>query len=80
MVYRFFCPFSGGYPSEGSVAKWCNRQELKSIFIRQKFKIPKEYLLDFLVSRYFIRIAVKSEKHQKFSEKIRKLREVSCGK
>ena len=67
-----------GY-GEGSVAKWCSKQELKSFFIRQKFKIPKEYLLDFLVSRYFIGIAVKSEKHQKFNEKIKKLREVSCG-
>lgn len=65
-----------GY-GESSVAKWCGKQELKSFLIRQKFKIPKEYLLDFLVSRYFIGIAVKSEKHQKFNEKIRKLCEVS---
>lgn len=65
-----------GY-GESSVAKWCSKQELKSFLIRQKFKIPKEYLLDFFVSRYFIGIAVKSEKHQKFNEKIRKLCEVS---
>lgn len=65
-----------GY-GESSVTKWCGKQELKNFFIRQKFKIPKEYLLDFLVSRYFIGIAVKSEKHQKFNEKIRKLCEVS---
>ena len=65
---------------ESSVAKWCSKQELKSFFIRQKFKIPKEYLLDFLVSKYFIGIAVKSEKHQKFNAKIRKMREALCEK
>ena len=62
-----------GY-GESSVAKWCGKQELKSFLIRQKFQIPKEYLLDFLVSRYFIGIAVKSEKHKKFNEQLKKLR------
>ena len=62
-----------GY-GESSVAKWCSKQELKSIFIRQKFQIPKEYLLDFLVSRYFIGIAVKSEKQKKFNGQLKKLR------
>ena len=61
-----------GY-GESSVAKWCGKQELKSFLIRQKFQIPKEYLLDFLVSRYFIGIAVKSEKHKKFNEQLKKL-------
>ena len=42
--------------------------------IQQKFQIPKEYRLDFLVSRYFIGIAVKSEKHKKFNEQLKKLR------
>lgn len=62
-----------GY-GESSVAKWCSKQELKSFFIRQKFKIPKDYLLEFLVSRYFIRIAVKLEKHQKLIEQTRRQR------
>ena len=62
-----------GY-GDSSVAKWCSKQELKNFFIRQKFQIPKEYLLDFLVSRYFIGIAVKSEKHKKFNEQLKKLR------
>lgn len=61
-----------GY-GESSVAKWCSKQELKNFFIRQKFQIPKEYLLDFLVSRYFIGIAVKSEKHKMFNEQLKKL-------
>ena len=61
-----------GY-GESSVAKWCSKQDLKNFFIRQKFQIPKEYLLDFLVSRYFIGIAVKSEKHKMFNEQLKKL-------
>ena len=56
-----------------SVTKWCSKQDLKNFFIRQKFQIPKEYLLDFLVSRYFIGIAVKSEKHKMFNEQLKKL-------
>lgn len=59
-----------------SVMRWCNKQELKSLFVRQRYHIPKEYLLDFLVSKFFIGIAVKSVKHQKFNEQIRKLREI----
>lgn len=61
-----------GY-GESSVTKWCSKQDLKNFFIRQKFQIPKEYLLDFLVSRYFIGIAVKSEKHKMFNEQLKKL-------
>lgn len=62
---------------KNSVGRWCGKRELKSFFIRQRFHIPKEYLLDFLVSKYFIGIAVKSVKHQKFNEQIRKLREIT---
>jgi len=61
---------------KNSVGRWCGKQELKNFFIRQRFHIPKEYLLDFLVSKYFIGIAVKSVKHQKFNTEIRKLREI----
>lgn len=34
-----------------SVARWCNKRELLCFFIRQRYQIPKEYLLDFLVSK-----------------------------
>jgi len=64
---------------KNSVGRWCSKQELKSFFIRQRFQIPKEYLLDFLVSKYFIGIAVKSTKHKRFNEQIRKMREMSSG-
>lgn len=60
---------------KNSVTRWCGKQELKNFFIRQRYQIPKEYLLGFLVSKYFIGIAVKSAKHQNFNEQIRKLRE-----
>lgn len=62
---------------KNSVSKWCSKQELKSFFIRQRFQIPKEYLLDFLTSRYFIGIAVKSDKHKRFNAQIRKLRKAA---
>ena len=62
-----------GY-SESSVRAWCSKQEVKCFLIRKRFKIPKECLLDFLVSKYFIGIAVKSAKHLKFNEQIRALR------
>ena len=55
------------------------KKELKCFYIKQRYQIPKEYLLDFLVSRYFIGIAVKSVKHQRFNEQIRKLRTGSDG-
>lgn len=57
-----------------SVRAWCSKQEVKCFLIRQRFQIPKEHLLDFLVSKYFIGIAVKSSKHRKFNEQIRALR------
>lgn len=61
---------------KNSVSRWCSKEQLKSFFIRQRFQIPKEYLLDFLVSKYFIGIAVKSATHQEFNEQIRNLREL----
>lgn len=57
-----------------SVRAWCSKQEVKCFLIRQRFQVPKEHLLDFLVSKYFIGIAVKSAKHRKFNEEIRELR------
>ena len=60
---------------KNSVGRWCSKQQVKCFFIRQRFYIPKEYLLDFLVSRYFIGITVKSAKHQKFNREIRQLRD-----
>lgn len=57
-----------------SVRAWCSKQEIKCFLIRQRFQVPKEYLMDFLVSKYFIGIAVKSAKHRKFNADIRELR------
>lgn len=67
-----------GY-NKNSVSRWCGKKELKCFYIKQRYQIPKEYLLDFLVSRYFIGITVKSVKHQRFNEQIRKLRTGSDG-
>lgn len=67
-----------GY-NKNSVSRRCGKKELKCFYIKQRYQIPKEYLLDFLVSRYFIGIAVKSVKHQRFNEQIRKLHTGSDG-
>lgn len=56
-----------------SVRAWCNKRELTSFLIRRRFQIPKKCFLDFLVSKYFIGISVKSAEHQKFNEQIRLL-------
>ena len=58
---------------KNSVSRWCGKKELKSFLIKQRFRIPKEYLLDFLVSKYFIGIAVKSAKHKIFNQEIHKM-------
>ena len=38
-----------GY-NKNSVSRWCGKKELKCFYIKQRYQIPKEYLLDFLVS------------------------------
>lgn len=35
--------------------------------------VPKEYLIDFLVSDYFMRVSVKSKKHKKLNEQLYEL-------
>ena len=49
-----------------SVNGWCSKQKLKHFRICGRFYIPKEYLLDYLVSDQFIKINRKSEKHIQF--------------
>ena len=51
-----------GY-SYKSVTRWCINKELRAFLIQNKFKIPKEYLIDFMVSDRCITIAKKSDKH-----------------
>lgn len=58
-----------GY-GESSVVRWCNKQQLKSFYIKRRLFIPKEYLIDFLVSWHFIGISVKSHTHKIQDEQI----------
>ena len=46
-----------------SVERWCIKGLVQHFFIKQKYLVPKIYLLDFLVSWNYIGIAVKSELH-----------------
>jgi len=62
-----------GY-GESSVVRWCSKQQLKNFYIKRRFSVPKEYLVDFLVSWHFIGISVKSETHRKLNKQILLLR------
>lgn len=51
-----------GY-SYKSVTRWCVNKELRAFLIKNKFQIPKEYLIDFMITERCILIAKKSDKH-----------------
>lgn len=51
-----------GYTTK-TVNDWCLKNKLRSFLIYNKRKIPKEYLLDFLVSHESFSITQKSELH-----------------
>ena len=53
-----------------SVERWCTKRHLRHFFIKQKYLVPKIYLLDFLVSWNYIGIAVKSELHIQRNKRI----------
>ena len=63
-----------GY-GESSVVRWCSKQQLKNFYIKRHLFIPKEYLIDFLVSWHFIGISVKSEKHKEMQKQTQELYE-----
>ena len=65
-----------GY-SVSSVERWCSRQQLLCFNINQKYMVPKEYLIDFLVGKRFIKIPAKSKRHKKFNEQLNKIIEAA---
>ena len=58
-----------GY-GETSVVRWCSKGYLQHFFIKQKYLVPKIYLLDFIVSWAYIGIAVKSDLHIQRNKRI----------
>lgn len=54
-----------------SVERWCSKQHLKSFYIKRRYYIPKEYLIGFLVSGFFICSSVKAEGHKGSNRQIR---------
>ena len=58
-----------GYCST-SVVNWCEKRYIHRFLIRRKYLIPKESLLDFMISERFRKISVKSEKHRSLIEQI----------
>lgn len=67
-----------GY-SHSSVVRWCNKQYLQNFYIRHRFYVPKEYLLDFFTCRHFINISVKSELHKERNQKLIQYQAESCS-
>lgn len=68
--------FTGYEPC--SVAHWCNRGVLENFKVKRKYYIPKEYLLDFLISDYFISIRQKTKEHKAFIKKFKAMHCKQC--
>ena len=50
---------------EKTVRRWCKNAPLKHIIINGKYLSPLEYLIDFMVSDYYLKIPRKCKKHRK---------------
>ena len=61
-----------GY-GESTVIKWCKKNAIRCFLIRQKYKIHKESLIEFMMSERFRRISKKSERHKEFIEQMQDL-------
>lgn len=46
-----------------SVRKWCSKKRMKSFMINQCYMIPKEYLLDYLSKKHYLRFVIKTQGH-----------------
>ena len=55
---------------KNTVVNWCSKKQLKAFLIRQKYQVPKMYLLDFFVTTNFMMISVKSQKHIAYNEQL----------
>lgn len=55
-----------GYAT-GSIVKWCASGKLKHFMIRRKYLIPKPYLIDFMISKEFDGIKIKSGSYKAFA-------------
>ena len=61
---------TGYHPS--TVNKWCRNKYLQSFDMYSYRCVPKEYLVNFLVSWHFIGISVKAKRHRKLNDQISK--------
>lgn len=53
-----------GYTTK-SIIDWCAKGVMESFLINNSYKIPKEYLMTFMLSNRCLTIAHKSEKHKR---------------
>lgn len=61
-----------GY-GETTVSRWCKQRLVQRFFIHQRYRIPKESLIEFMMSARFRRISVKSDKHKDYIEQMQDL-------
>lgn len=58
-----------GYSKE-TIINWYRKKEIKCFLIHRKLRFPKEYLIDFMLSKRFNEIANKSKKHIEFLKEV----------
>lgn len=58
-----------GYSTK-TVIDWYSKNEIKCFLIHKKLRFPKEYLLDFMLSKRFNEIANKSKKHMELLKEV----------
>ena len=61
---------TGYHPT--TVNKWCHNKYVQSVDMYSYRSVPKEYLVNFLVSWHFIGISVKSKRHRMLNDQIAK--------
>lgn len=58
--------------SKSAITNWVRLKKLKEIRAKKKFYIPKEYLIEFLISPNYRQIRRKTEKQLKMMKKFEK--------
>lgn len=61
-----------GYSKE-TIINWYRKKEIKCFLIHKKLRFPKEYLLDFMLSKRFNEITNKSKKHIELLKEVKSI-------
>ncbi len=61
-----------GYSRE-TIIEWHNKNEIKCFLIHRKLMFPKEYVIDFMLSKRFNEIKKMSKKHMELLEEVKSI-------